>query len=159
MTKKIYLLSIFLFFISCDNIKNIEDDSNSDNIAKIVKELKSSVLQKEKTKEDIEHNISTSKTIFQEMGIEFSSEKLIIDINKTNNFFGTLEKKLERQVQKVEDEVEKKIETIDINLTRDMGIDIQNEEIRLDLNKTKNMLDNISHIFETILFESNSTKF
>ena len=152
MTKKIYLLSISLFFISCDNTKVVQDESPQDNIAQIVKELKSGVSNKE------DQNLSTAtieKTIFQEMGIEFSDEKLIIDINKTNNFFGTLEKRLENRVEK---QIEK-IEQIDINITRDMGIDIQNEEIKIDLNKTKNMLDNISHIFETILFDSNSSKF
>jgi len=152
MTKKIYLLSISLFFISCDNTTVVQDESPQDNIAQIVKELKSGVSNKE------DQNLSTAtieKTIFQEMGIEFSDEKLIIDINKTNNFFGTLEKRLENRVEK---QIEK-IEQIDINITRDMGIDIQNEEIKIDLNKTKNMLDNISHIFETILFDSNSSKF
>ncbi|HIM94043.1 MAG TPA: hypothetical protein EYM49_03260 [Campylobacterales bacterium] len=152
MTKKIYLLSISLFFTSCDNTTVVQDESTQDNIAQIVKELKSGVSNKE------DQNISTAtieKTIFQEMGIEFSDEKLIIDINKTNNFFGTLEKRLENRVEKQI----KKIEQIDINITRDMGIDIQNEEIKIDLNKTKNMLDNISHIFETILFDSNSSKF
>lgn len=152
MTKKIYLLSISLFFISCDNTTVVQDESPQDNIAQIVKELKSGVSNKE------DQNLSTAtieKTIFQEMGIEFSDEKLIIDINKTNNFFGTLEKRLENRVEKQI----KKIEQIDINITRDMGIDIQNEEIKIDLNKTKNMLDNISHIFETILFDSNSSKF
>jgi len=152
MTKKIYLLSISLFFTSCDNTTVVQDESTQDNIAQIVKELKSGVSNKE------DQNLSTAtieKTIFQEMGIEFSDEKLIIDINKTNNFFGTLEKRLENRVEKQI----KKIEQIDINITRDMGIDIQNEEIKIDLNKTKNMLDNISHIFETILFDSNSSKF
>jgi len=152
MTKKIYLLSISLFFTSCDNTTVVQDESPQDNIAQIVKELKSGVSNKE------DQNLSTAtieKTIFQEMGIEFSDEKLIIDINKTNNFFGTLEKRLENRVEKQI----KKIEQIDINITRDMGIDIQNEEIKIDLNKTKNMLDNISHIFETILFDSNSSKF
>ncbi|MCK5854566.1 MAG: hypothetical protein KAG56_05045 [Sulfurovaceae bacterium] len=160
MRKNIYLLSIFLFFVSCDNNIYVEDENEQDSITKIVKEIKSGVLQREA--KEVEQNRSThkiEKSIFQEMGIEFSDEKLIIDINKTNNFFGTLENRLERQAKEFEHEIEKKIEQIDINISRDLGINIQEEEIKIDLNKTKNMLDNISHIFETILFESNSTKF
>ena len=163
MKQKIYLFSLFLLFTSCDNSVRVQDESGQDSIAQIVKELKSGVSKKEvEQKKEAEQNLSTSKTkktMLEEMGIEFSDEKLIIDINKTNNFFGTLERRLERQAKKFEQEVEKKIEQIDINISRDLGINIEEEEIKIDLNKTKNMLDNISHIFETILFESNSTKF
>jgi len=134
MTKKIYLLSIFLLFTSCE-----------DNIVERVEK-----------KQVEEQNISTpskkQNSIFQEMGIEFSGDKIIIDINKTDNFFGTLDKRIEK-------EIENKIEKIDINISRDAGINIDDKEINIDLNKTKNMLDNISHIFESILFESNCTKF
>jgi uncharacterized protein YpuA (DUF1002 family) len=157
MSKKIYLFSLLLSLTSCDNSERVQEGIGQDSIAEVVKELKSGVSKKE-----AEQNLSTGKrkrTIFQEMGIEFSDEKLIIDINKTNNFFGTLEKRLERHAKEFEQKVENKIEQIDINITRDMGIDVKEEEINIDLNKTKKMLDNISHIFESILFESNSTKF
>ena len=128
MTKNIYLFSLLLlFFTSCDDTVVVE-----------------------------EQNISTSskveKGVLEEMGIEFNGDKLIIDINKTDNFFGTLDKRIEKKV-------EQKIKKIDINISRDIGISVDDEEINIDLNKTKNMLDNISHIFESILFELNSTKF
>jgi len=115
----------------------------------------------------IEQNISTStqsesnkseksslnkKTVFQEMGIEFNNDKLIIDINKTDNFFKTLDKRFEKKL-------EQEIDKMDINISRDLGINIEEDEIKIDMNKTKNMLDNISHIFEALLFESNTTKF
>ncbi len=168
MSKKIYLLLFLLLSLtSCDNGERVHEQSSEkksgqDTISQVVKELKSGVPQKK-----IEQNLSQeytptvkqNKTIFQEMGIEFSDEKLIIDINKTNNFFGTLEKRLERHAKKLGQKVENKIEEIDINITRDIGIDVKQEEINIDLNKTKKMLDNISHIFESLLFESNSTKF
>lgn len=157
MSKKIYLFSLLLSLTSCDNGERVQEESGQDSIAQVVKELKSGVSKKE-----AEHNLSIvkqKKTIFQEMGIEFSNEKLIIDINKTNNFFGTLEKRLERHAKEFGQKVENKIEKIDINITRDMGIEVKQEEINIDLNKTKKMLDNISHIFESLLFESNSTKF
>jgi len=163
MRKKIYLFSILLFFTSCNDNRVVQEDNSQDSISEIVKELKSGDIKKVKTIKNVpEHNISVSKrekTILQEMGIEFNDNKLIIDINKTNNFFGTLENRIEKQAKNFEQKVNKKIEKIDINMTRDIGIDIKDEEINIDLNKTKNMLDNISHIFETILFESNSTKF
>ena len=157
MSKKIYLFSLLLSLTSCDNSESVHEKSGQDSIAQVVKELKSGVPKKE-----AEQNLSIvkqKKTIFQEMGIEFSDEKLIIDINKTNNFFGTLEKRLERHAKEFGQKVENKIEKIDINITRDMGIEVKQEEINIDLNKTKKMLDNISHIFESLLFESNSTKF
>ena len=148
MQKKMYLLLIVLFFTSCHDEKvRAESNKTEENITK-------------SQKNSIEKNSTMKKsTILEEMGIEFSETKLIIDINKTSNFFGTLEKRLEKKAEDFEQKVENKINNMDINLTRDMGIDIRAEEINIDLNKTKNMLDNISHIFENILFESNSTKF
>ena len=162
MSKKIYLFFLLLSLTSCDNGERVHQNSNHDTISQVVKEIKSGVLKKEAEQNlSLEYTppIKQKKTIFQEMGIEFSDEKLIIDINKTNNFFGTLEKRLERHAKEFGEKVENKIDKIDINMTRDMGIEVKQEEINIDLNKTKKMLDNISHIFESLLFELNSTKF
>ncbi len=141
MTKNIYFLAILLLFTSCE-----------DNIVEKIEKVEKKQVE--------EQNISTpskkQKSVFQEMGIEFSGDKIIIDINKTDNFFGTLDKRIEKKIEK---EIKHKIEKIDINISRDAGINIDDKEINIDLNKTKNMLDNISHIFESVLFESNSTKF
>jgi len=139
MRKKIYLFSILsslLIFTSCD-----------DNIGVTVEKKISTSSQSESNKSS-----GDKRTIFQEMGIEFNNDKLIIDINKTDNFFKTLDKRFEKKI-------EQEIDKMDINISRDLGVNIEEDEIKIDMNKTKNMLDNISHIFEALLFESNTTKF
>lgn len=142
MRKKIYLFSILsslLIFTSCD-----------DNMSLIIEQNISTSTQSESNKS--EKSSLNKKTVFQEMGIEFNNDKLIIDINKTDNFFKTLDKRFEKKL-------EQEIDKMDINISRDLGINIEEDEIKIDMNKTKNMLDNISHIFEALLFESNTTKF
>jgi len=149
MRKKIYLffiLSSLLMLTSCD-------DSMSIIVKKNISEQNISTSTKRESNKSKKSSLSLNKkSIFQEMGIEFNNNKLIIDINKTDNFFKTLDKRFEK---KIEQEVDK----IDINISRDLGINIEEDEIKIDMNKTKNMLDNISHIFEALLFESNTTKF
>ena len=137
MKKNIYTLLLIFFITSCDESR-VTDTASKRDISAV--EQNQSTASKEK------------KTIFQEMGIEFIGDKIIIDMNKTDNFFGTLDKRIESKI-------EREIEKVDINISRDLGVAIEEEKINIDLNKTKNMLDNISHIFENILFESNSTKF
>ena len=137
MKKNIYTLSLIFLITSCNESRRTDTTPIREMSAV---EQNQSSASKEK------------KTIFQEMGIEFIGDKIIIDMNKTDNFFGTLDKRIESKI-------EREIEKVDINISRDLGIAIEEEKINIDLNKTKNMLDNISHIFENILFESNSTKF
>jgi hypothetical protein len=108
---------------------------------------------KEKKLISKEKNQTTEETIMSEMGFDFGDEKIIIDINKTNDFFSTMKKRMEDKVK----EIENKIIKADINITRDGGFVVKDEKISIDLNHTKNLLNDISELFEEIILDINRT--
>ena len=59
-----------------------------------------------------------------------------VDTNKTKAFFNDLSKKLDVQMKKISDDLEKGI--ID---TKEAGVEINEKHIHIDLNKTQNMLE------------------
>ncbi|NEW60624.1 hypothetical protein GSY74_04950 [Sulfurovum sp. bin170] len=133
---KIYLSVIFLFMVlSCSN-------SDETTTKEVITE-----------KISIEKNQTIEETVLQEMGFNFENEKIIIDFNKTNNFFLNMEKKLDEKAK----EIEKKIQSADINVTRDVGVVITDEKLSIDLNSTKNLLNDISELFEEIILDINRT--
>jgi hypothetical protein len=108
---------------------------------------------KEKKLISKEKNQTTEETIMSEMGFDFGDEKIIIDINKTNDFFSTMKKRMEDKVK----EIENKIIKADINITRDGGFVVKDEKISIDLNHTKNLLNDISELFKEIILDINRT--
>ncbi len=55
------------------------------------------------------------------------------------------------------DEIEHKIENADINFTKGLGIEIGDDRVDIDLNKTRNMLQQINILMKDILLDVNST--
>ena len=133
---KIYSIIVFLFItLGCSS-------SDESTIKKEVKE-----------KVSIEKSQTIEETVLQEMGFDFRGEKLIIDFNKTNNFFFNMEKRLDEKAE----EIEKKIKSADINLTRDSGVVFTEDKFTVDLNSSKNLLNDISKLFEEIILDINRT--
>ena len=105
----------------------------------------------QKAEKALEQEGEKGNGLLREMGLIFEKEKIIIDLNRTDNFFLDLEKRADEKAKSIEKELE------EINISRDAGILIEETKLSIDLNKTKNLLDNLSHLFETILFDANST--
>jgi len=85
---KIINLVVFigiLFIIDC---------SNSDN--NIIHEINKTVVEK---------NSSKKETILNEMGFDFKNDKIIIDLNKSTNFFSKMEKKINEKSKEIENDV------------------------------------------------------
>ena len=139
-TNALFVLLIALLLLGCESEeKNILLEKNVTSM---------------KQKEDVTKTVKTEeKTVFQEMGLDFENDKIIIDINKTTNFFMGLENKIDSKAK----EIEEKIEKADINISRDTGVIVNENEVKIDLNQTKNLLDNLSNLFENILFDINSS--
>jgi len=134
MFKKVGLIIVFglLFNMGCS------DSSNK------TKEINSTVVEK---------NISKEETILNEMGFDFEDNKIIIDLNKSTNFFSQMEKKINEKSQ----EIENKIRGIENNITKNSGVVITEDKVDIDLNKTKSILDNISSIFRDIVADINAS--
>lgn len=71
-----------------------------------------------------------------QMGIHMEKDSISIDTNKTKEFFNDLSKKLDVQMKKISDDLEKGM--ID---TKEAGVEINEKHIHIDLNKTQNMLE------------------
>jgi hypothetical protein len=71
-----------------------------------------------------------------QMGVAMHNGTITIDTNKTKDFFNALNQKMEIQMKKISDDLQKGI--ID---AQEEGIQINDERITIDLNKTKNLLD------------------
>jgi len=133
MFKKNGLIIVFglLFNMGCF-------DSNN------TKEINSTVVEK---------NISKEETILNEMGFDFEDNKIIIDLNKSTNFFSNMEKKINEKSR----EIENKIKGIESNITKNSGVVITENKVDIDLNKTKSVLDNLSSIFRDIVADMNAS--
>ncbi len=116
-------------------------------------EDKNSVKEEFSQKLSIDKNQTIEETIFQKMGLEFKNERITIDLNKTNNFFSNMEKRVDEKAK----DIEKKIQNIDINITRDTGVEISDDRVSIDLNSTKNLLNDISDLFGDIISDINRT--
>ena len=135
------ILIILLFiFVSCEKSENsLEEKKEKVEKETVIREL--NVTKKEE------------KDLLNQLGFEFKDEKIIIDINKTNNFFT----QLEAQMRKKAEDIESKIANADINVSRDMGIKIEGDHVGLDLNRTRNMLQQINILMKEILLDVNAS--
>jgi len=93
----------------------------------------------------------TTDDLLKNMGFDFSDEKVLIDINKTNHFF----EELEIEMNGKKKEIEKKITNAEINFTKGIGIEVTGDKIGIDLNKTRNMLQDINSLVKDIVLDIN----
>jgi hypothetical protein len=122
--------------------------------------------KEEKKLEEIEKNVTQTlkikkeespkeKDLLHNLGFDFKDDKIIIDINKTSNFFEQIESDMRMKAE----EIESKIVNAEINITKDMGIKIEGNQIGIDLNKTQNMLQQINVLMKDVFLDINSSKY
>jgi len=123
------LMSLFIFFVlsGCDN----HTETQSQRDARIAKEAKAELLAElkaeEKAKKKEREAREKNSTLFK-IGIYQEGDTITIDTNKTSNFFKDLSQQITREMKKFSDEMEK-------------GIEVDENHIQIDLNKTGNILD------------------
>ncbi len=127
------LLTIFLLFSlsGCQDKK--EDQAQHD--AKIAKEARAQLLREQaeakQKQEELEKNNKYSK-----IGIIKEDGKIIIDTNKTKNYFKDLAHQMKTKIDKISKDLEKGIVK-----NNEAGIEMDETHINIDLNKTKTFLD------------------
>ena len=137
--QKIIFFMLFILFTGC----NEKEESQVPVVEKnLTKELKT---------EEVE--VPKEKDLLSELGFDFTEDKIIIDINKTSNFFSQIETQMEDKAK----EIESKISNMDFNISKDMGIELEGDQIGIDLNKTQNMLQQINVLMKDIFLDINST--
>ena len=130
---------LLLLLVGCDDKKESSTLKVENNITEKM-EIKKVTTPKE-------------KDLLEDLGFDFKDDKIIIDINKTSNFFTQLESKMASKAK----EIESKIDNADINITEGMGIEVEGNQIGIDLNKTQNMLQQINVLMKNIFLDINGS--
>ena len=131
-----HLLITLILLLSFTGCQNKEDDAKTQaaHDAKIIAQAKAEVHAEVKAKQA--HIEAQKNTNLNQVGIGMHNGTLTIDTNKTKNFFNALNKKMEVQIKKISDDLQKGI--ID---AKEGGIQMNDERITIDLNKTKTLLE------------------
>jgi hypothetical protein len=151
------LLASILLFSGCG-------ESQKEHDAKVAKAAREALMKELKAKEDAEQKallMQEKNSQLSAMGLQkYSDGKIIIDMNKTKNYFTKLATKMKSKIKAMNQEIESG------NLQeQDAGIEINQTHINIDLNKTQHFLDNFGKKmqgyvkeFEGMVQELNNTK-
>ena len=142
--KTILITLVFLLsLLGCQDNK----ESQAEHDAKIIAQAKAEVRAEIKAKQEKEDKKRESElqkdNKLNRIGITTNNGKLIIDTNKTKNFFQKLALTIKSHAEKFSKDMEKGV--ID---NKEAGIEVDNKHINIDLNKTKSFLDRWGKIIE-----------
>ena len=153
-------LTLLLSLSGCQDKKQPDEEAQAKHDAQIAKQVRAEVLaelQAEKIKkkeiqtqaatemklpqtqistEEEKHSLEDKNAQLNQMGIHMEKDSITIDTNKTKAFFNDLSKKLNVQMKKISNDLEKGIIE-----AKESGVEINEEHIHIDLNKTQNMLE------------------
>ena len=144
MTKKLLVsAAILLSFSGCQNAKENQAEHDAKVAAQAKAELRAELKkeQEEKTRQKEEELAKNNK--LAHIGITTDNGKLIIDTNKTKDFFQKMAENIKVHADKFAKDMEKGI--ID---DKEAGIEVNETHINIDLNKTKSFLDTWSKTIE-----------
>jgi len=144
MTKTLLTtIAILLTFSGCQNAKENQAEHDAKVAAQAKAELRAELKkeQEEKIRQHEEEMRQNNK--LSHMGITTDNGKLIIDTNKTKDFFQQMAANIKVHADKFAKDMEKGI--ID---DKEAGIEVNETHINIDLNKTKSFLDTWSKTLE-----------
>jgi len=125
-------LILVLSLTGCeDKEQQAKDQAKHD--ARIAQQAKAELLAELEAKKDAQEKNDTKLT---KMGITMNDGTITIDTNKSKDFFRALAKKMDTQIKKMGDDLEK-----GILQTKEAGIEINEQHIHIDLNKTQELLE------------------
>ena len=91
--------------------------------------------------------------IFKKIGLDVSDDNINLDLNKTKDFFNTLQNTLQEKAENLE----KDIANGKIDFEENVGIKVDNEHINIDLKKTKSFIEEFGQKIENFLAEIDHT--
>lgn len=147
-TTRLLLISLLLLIYGCGDSEPQREitEKTEKSIENVQEKLTPMALQEQETPK-------TANDLLKKMGFDFNGEKVTIDMNKTTQFF----ERMEIEMHGKADELERKIGQADINFTKGIGIDITEDRIGIDLNQTRNMLQQLNSLVKDIVLDINST--
>jgi len=144
MTKKLLIsIVLLLSFSGCQNAKENQAEHDAKVAAQAKEELRAE-LKKEQEEKARQHEEELAKNNkLAHIGITTDDGKVIIDTNKTKDFFRQMATNIKVHADKFAKDMEKGI--ID---DKEAGIEVNETHINIDLNKTKSFLDSWSKTIE-----------
>lgn len=139
------ILTLLLSLSGCQDKQQLDEEAQAQHDAKIAQQARAEVLaelkidklqQTQIPEKEQQHSIKHKNSQLNQMGIHMEKDSITIDTNKTKIFFNDLSKKLDLQMKKISDDLEKGIMD-----TKEAGIEINEQHIHIDLNKTQNLLE------------------
>jgi hypothetical protein len=76
-------------------------------------------------------------SVMNRMGITMEGGKIIIDTNKTIEFFSVFQEKLDNTSR----EIDRELREGNLTITVPMGVEVTSEKVSIDLNKSKSFFD------------------
>lgn len=125
-----HLLISLILLLSVTGCENQEQQAEHD--ARIAQQARAELLAELQAKKDLTED-NASK--LHKMGITMEDGTIIIDTNKTKDFFREMNQKMGVQMKKLSDDMEKGVVE-----TKEAGIEINEQYIHIDLNKTQDLL-------------------
>lgn len=137
-------LILLLSFSGCE-----DKEKQALHDAKIAQEAKTQLLVELKVKEEARIKVeSMKKDRLSSVGISLDNDTIIIDTNRTRDFFQNIGKNIEEKLQKITKDLERGM--MDDNQT---GIKISEEHINIDLNKTRDFLNSWGKKMQSLIKE------
>lgn len=144
-----YLLFTLILLFSLTGCQDKEQQAEHD--AKVAQQAKAELLAELRAEEEarIKANKEAQKnTKLSNAGITIDDGKIIIDTNKTKDFFENMAQNIDTKFKQITIDIEKG--TLDDD---EMGISIDKEHINIDLNKTKGFFDTLGTKIQDFLKE------
>ena len=128
------LLALLTLLTGCQD----KTESQAEHDAKIAQQAKAELLAELKAKEEKlkENTLLKKDDQLSQMGITSNDGKIVIDTNKTKDFFQQMAGKFKTKAENFSEDLKKGI--VD---DKEAGIEINNSHINIDLNKTKSFID------------------
>lgn len=93
-------------------------------------------LQKKQAEEEKRQAESKQNEKLSKVGINIKEDKIIIDTNKTKDFFQTIGKNIGYKLKKISDDLNQ-----GVIQEKNAGVQIDKTHVNIDINKTKNFLE------------------
>ena len=136
MKQLLIILALLFSFSGCQDAKEKQAQHDTQVAqqakAELLAELKAKEVEKKRKALETQKESKLSK-----IGITTEDGKIIIDTNKTKDFFKNITTKMKNKMEKLSNDLEQ-------GMIRDKnaGIEVDETHINIDLNKTKSFLDN-----------------
>ena len=135
--KQLLIILVLLFsFSGCQDAK----EKQAQHDAQVAQQAKTELLaqlkakKEEKRKKELE---AQKESKLSKIGITTEDGKIIIDTNKTKDFFKNVATKMKDKMEKLSKDLEQ-----GMIKDKNAGIEVDETHINIDLNKTKSFLDN-----------------